>query len=47
VNEHKDDLTVEMINENGMFPLLLHAYMQQSVKVKETHQFDFGQFKSH
>jgi hypothetical protein len=47
VNEHKDDLTVEMINENGMFPLLLHAYMQQSIKVKETHQFDFGQFKSH
>lgn len=46
VNGHKDDLTVEMINKNEMFPLLLHAYMQQSMKAKESHQFDFGQFKS-
>lgn len=44
VNEHKDDLSVDMINSNEMFPLLLHAYMQQSMKEKEkqAHQFSFG-----
>ena len=31
VNKHKDDLTVDMINNNEMFPLLLHAYMQQAM----------------
>lgn len=46
VNDHKDDLTVDMINNNDMFPLLLHAYMQQSMKDKQSvqHHFDFGQF---
>ena len=42
VNEHKDDLTVDMVNNNEMFPLLLHAYMQQSMKEKHSHQFSFG-----
>lgn len=31
VNKHKDDLTIDMINNNEMFPLLLHAYVQQAI----------------
>lgn len=43
-NEHKDDLTVDMINNNEMFPLLLHAYMQQAMQEgkRANQQFSFG-----